>query len=69
LAIASAIAKSGDAALSWSEAQRVANKKRPQGTTVPVLEWLVKAELLIEDGPVSGGLEEKLCFVQRLSVR
>jgi hypothetical protein len=56
LVLAGAIAKSGDAALPWSEAHRVVNEKRPQGATLPVLEWLVKADLLIEDGPVSGGL-------------
>lgn len=56
LAIAGAIAKSGDTALPWSEAQRIVNEKRPQGATLPVLEWLVKADLLIEDGPISGGL-------------
>lgn len=57
LAIASAIAKSGNAALPWSEAQRVVNENRPQAATLPLLEWLVKAELLIEDGPAgSGGL-------------
>jgi hypothetical protein len=56
MAIASAIAKSGDAALPWSEAQRFVNKWRPHGAALPVLEWLVKADLLIEDGPVSDDL-------------
>src|SRR5438046_502139 len=51
LAIASVIAKTGNAALPWSDAQRAVNEKRPQGATLPVLEWLAKADLLIEDGP------------------
>src|SRR5205823_12436262 len=55
LAIASAIADSGNAALPWSEAQRVVNAKRPQAANFPVIEWLVKADLLIEDGPADVG--------------
>jgi hypothetical protein len=55
LAIASAIAGSGNTALPWSEAQRVVNDKRPQAANLPVIEWLVKAELLIEDGPSGNG--------------
>ncbi|PZN75205.1 MAG: hypothetical protein DM484_19375, partial [Candidatus Methylumidiphilus alinenensis] len=53
LAIAKAIAQSGEAVLPWSEAQRVVIEKRPQSATLPVLDWLVKAELLIEDGPTN----------------
>ena len=62
LAMASAIAKSGNVALPWSEAQRVVNEKRPQAAALPVLEWLVKSDLLIEDGPggavAAGGAAE-----------
>jgi hypothetical protein len=55
LAVASAIADSGNVALPWSEAQLTVNAIRPQAATLPVLEWLVKAELLIEDGATSAG--------------
>ena len=53
LAIANAIAETGNAALPWSDAQRVVNERRPQAGLLPVLEWLVKADLLIEDGPMA----------------
>ena len=53
LAIANAIAKTGNVALPWSEAQRVINERRPQAGALPVLEWLVKGDLLIEDGPIA----------------
>ena len=56
LAIAAAIAQSGDTALRWSEAQRAVNIKRPQAATLHVLEWLVTAELVIEDGPIASGV-------------
>lgn len=52
-AIAHEIAKSGDSAISWSQAQKVITAAKPQTTTLPVLEWLVRSELLIEDTPVS----------------
>jgi hypothetical protein len=55
LAIASAVANSGNAALPWSEAQLAVNVKRPQAATLQVLEWLVTADLLIEDGATSVG--------------
>ncbi|MBI3249539.1 MAG: hypothetical protein HYZ50_23805 [Deltaproteobacteria bacterium] len=50
-AIARAIADSGDSALSWSRARQVIFETRPQANTLPVLEWLVRADLLIEDVP------------------
>ena len=56
LAIANAIAQSGNDALSWSDAQRVINKKIPQAATLPVIEWLVREDLLIEDGPTTNML-------------
>jgi hypothetical protein len=59
VAIASAIADSASAALPWSKAQLAVNAKIPQAATFPVLEWLVKSDLLIEDGgpigPTIGG--------------
>ena len=55
LAIASTIADSGTAALPWSQALLAVNAKRPQAATLRVLEWLVKAELLIEDGAANAG--------------
>ncbi|MBN2285729.1 MAG: hypothetical protein JXI43_04735 [Tissierellales bacterium] len=53
LAIANTIAQSGNDALSWSDSQRVITKMLPQAATLPVLEWLVKEDLLIEDGPAA----------------
>jgi hypothetical protein len=53
MAIVRAIADSGDSALSWSQAQRVISGARPQASTLPVLEWLVRADLLMEDAPAA----------------
>jgi hypothetical protein len=53
MAISSAIAESGDSALTWSQAQRVISTARSQAGTLPVLEWLVRADLLLEDAPVT----------------
>lgn len=53
IAISRAIAESGDSALSWSQAQRVISTARPQADILPVLEWLVRADLLLEDAPVA----------------
>lgn len=50
-AIARAIADSGDASLAWSRAQQVVSQERPQASALPVVEWLVRADLLIEDAP------------------
>ena len=50
-AIARTIADSDDSSLSWSRAQQVIYKARPQARTLPVLEWLVRSDLLIEDAP------------------
>ena len=53
MAISRAIAESGDSALSWSQAQREISAARPQAGTLPVLDWLVRADLLLEDAPVA----------------
>lgn len=50
-AIAAAIAKSGSADISWSEAHSVIDAAKPQARGINVLQWLVTADLLIEDGP------------------
>ncbi|WP_413936840.1 hypothetical protein [Nitrospira sp. BLG_1] len=50
-AISAAIARVGSAALHWSEAQSVIDKAKPQAKGLNVLQWLVTADLLIEDGP------------------
>ncbi|MEX5219611.1 MAG: hypothetical protein NW701_17410 [Nitrospira sp.] len=47
--IARAIADSGASAIAWSDAQKLISEERPQASTLPVLEWLVRADLLIED--------------------
>lgn len=48
-AIARTIAESGDVCLHWSRAQQVIIQECPQARNLPVLEWLVRADLLIED--------------------
>ena len=53
MAIVSAIVEKGESALSWSQAQRVVAEARPQASTLPVLEWLVRADLLVEDAPTT----------------
>ncbi len=50
-AITAAIAKSGSTALRWSEAQSAIDAVKPQANGLSVLQWLVTADLLIEDGP------------------
>lgn len=50
-AITSAIARSGGAGLRWSEAQSEIDAVKPQAKSISVLQWLVTADLLIEDGP------------------
>ncbi|MEW5804276.1 MAG: hypothetical protein AB1847_19445 [bacterium] len=58
--VAHGIADSGGSALSWSQAQRLISTKKPQASTLPVLEWLIRADLLIEDVPgTSGSLDEE----------
>ena len=51
MAIASAIAEMNDTAISYSQAQVVISDARPQASTLQVLEWLARADLLIEDPP------------------
>ena len=51
MAIARAIADTNDTAIPYSQAQRVISDARPQASTLQVLEWLVRADLLIEDVP------------------
>lgn len=53
MAIVRAIAESSDAVLPWSQAQRVISDARPQARTMQVLEWLIRADLLIEDAPTA----------------
>ena len=54
-AIARAIVDSGNTSLAWSKAQRVVSEERPQAANLPVLEWLVRGDLLIEDISDSDG--------------
>ena len=53
MAIASEIANAGDTVISWSQAQRVISVRNPQTNNMQVLEWLIRANLLIEDAPLS----------------
>ena len=63
-AIARSIVTSGDSSLAWSHAQQVIAKERPQANNLPILEWLVRADLLIEDAPNADDL-----LVDEISVR
>ena len=56
LAIAATIAKSGNTTLRWSEAQTAINSARPQAKDIDVLQWLITADLLIEDGPSTNAI-------------
>ena len=51
--IAGAIADSADSSLSWSQAQSVVFQAKPQATGLRVIEWLIGADLLIEDAPIA----------------
>lgn len=55
-AIASVIASSGEGSIAWSQAENAIITKRPQAASYPIIEWLVRADLLIEDGPSSTDL-------------
>ncbi len=55
-AIARAIVNSGDSSLAWSRAQEVIVEERPRASNLPILEWLVRADLLIEDAPKGDSL-------------
>lgn len=49
--ITRAIAESGQSKLSWSEASRAVREARPEANTLNVIDWLVGANLLIEEAP------------------
>lgn len=55
-AIATAIADSGESSVSWSQAQLVVEAKKPQAKGIQVIDWLIRADLLIEDGPPGGAV-------------
>ena len=55
-AIARAIADSGESALPRSEADRVIAAVRPQAHNLPVVEWLIRNDLIIADVPTSGDM-------------
>lgn len=63
-AIARSIVNSGNSSLAWSHAQQVIAKERPQASNLQILEWLVRADLLIEDAPIADDL-----LVDEVSVR
>ncbi len=52
MAIVRTIADASDTILSYSQAQQVISDARPQTSTMQVLEWLIRADLLIEDAPL-----------------
>lgn len=51
MAIVRAIVEMQESSISWSQSQKVIAKARPQANTLPVLDWLVRADLLVEDAP------------------
>ena len=53
MAIVRAIADANDTVLSYSQAQRIISEARPQASTILVLDWLIKAGLLIDDAPIA----------------
>ena len=53
MAIVRSIADANDTVLSYSQAQQVISDARPQASAIPVLEWLIKAGLLIDDAPTT----------------
>ena len=55
MAISRAIADSGGSSLSFSQAEEVMLATRPQARNLPVLEWLIRNDLLIEDVPTASG--------------
>lgn len=57
LAVASAIATAGGVSVTWSDAHAAITTRLPHASSLGVIEWLVHAELLLEDGPgnVIGG--------------
>lgn len=55
MAISRAIADSGGSSLSFSQAEEVMLAARPQARNLPVLEWLIRNDLLIEDVPAGSG--------------
>jgi hypothetical protein len=64
VAISRAIAESGDSAITWSEAQRVISAARPQARILQVLEWLVHADLLLEDAPLAANRMDEESIVR-----
>lgn len=56
MAVVRAIVDIGGSSLSRSQAQRLISDARPQASTLPVLDWLVRADLLLEDAPSSDTL-------------
>ena len=55
MAISRAIADFGGSSLSFSQAGEVMLATRPQARNLPVLEWLIRNDLLIEDVPTASG--------------
>lgn len=51
LALAREIAASGESGITWSEASRIVAIACPNAAHLRVLEWLIRADLLIEDAP------------------
>jgi len=56
LALASAIARRGSTTLCWSDADSAIEAAKPQAKGMRVLQWLVTADLLIEDGPSTNAI-------------
>ena len=58
-AIAQAMATSGMPSIAWSEAINAVTEKRPDASRLQVVDWLVGANLLIEEGPAGDDLDSE----------
>ena len=51
LAIARELARSGEPSIAWSKAEQVISTNKPVARALPVLAWLARSDLVIEDAP------------------
>ena len=54
MAVARAIAEAGGVGIPWSKAHQVIATAKPHAASLPVLDWLIRAELLTADAPTQG---------------
>ena len=54
MALAREIADTELSAVTWSRAQQLVSERRPTAAQVPILEWMIRESLLVEDAPQPG---------------